>query len=373
MTSSRSRLLVSSAMSLVVSTAGLTGCQSPTTTSVSAVPIPVAPAAGSAASASNRSSADDAIDRVLVISVDGLNPKAITQLGAAGSPAFHRLMREGAWTFNARTLWGNTSTLPNHTAMFTGRRIDVRRGGHGVRFDADNGKTVHQAAGHYVPSAFDVVHDHGGQTAMYSAKPKFAFYRRTWNTNGGTDRVGKDNGRAKIGTVDIDRSNTRMVRRLNAELKEDPATFTLLHFSLPDAAGHQHGFMGRQYVKAVQKTDALLGSVLDTVASQTSLRKHMLVVLTADHGGKKGSHGDARQLQNYRIPFMAWGPGVPQGRNLYALNPTLRDPGTARLNYRGKQPIRNGDVANLVTDVLDLPRVPGSEFNRYRTLDLFGR
>jgi hypothetical protein len=29
-------------------------------------------------------------------------------------------------------------------------------------------------------------------------------------------------------------------------------------------------------------------------------------------------------------------------------------------------------MANLVTDVLDLPRVPGSQFNRRRTLNVFG-
>jgi hypothetical protein len=68
---------------------------------------------------------------------------------------------------------------------------------------------------------------------------------------------------------------------------------------------------------------------------------------------------------------MAWGPGVPAGRNLYGLNPTFRSPGNDRTNYGGQQPIRNGDLANLATDALDLPRVPGSHFDSPRTLDLF--
>jgi hypothetical protein len=76
-------------------------------------------------------------------------------------------------------------------------------------------------------------------------------------------------------------------------------------------------------------------------------------------------------LQDFRIPFMAWGPGVPAGRNLYGLNPTFRSPGSSRTSYHGKQPIRNGDLANLATDALDLPRVPGSQFDRPRTLNLF--
>ena len=111
-------------------------------------------------------SADDAVDEVLAISVDGLNPRAITQLGPTGAPAFYRMMREGAYTFNARTERGITRTLPNHTGMLTGRRISASNGGHGVTFNSDNGKTVHQAAGHYVASVFDVVHDNGGSTAL---------------------------------------------------------------------------------------------------------------------------------------------------------------------------------------------------------------
>ena len=45
---------------------------------------------------------DDPIDHVVAISVDGLNPSAIRRLGRAGTPSFHRLIREGAATLNAQ-------------------------------------------------------------------------------------------------------------------------------------------------------------------------------------------------------------------------------------------------------------------------------
>ena len=54
---------------------------------------------------------------------------------------------------------------------------------------------------------------------------------------------------------------------------------------------------------------------------------------------------------------------MPAGRDLYSLNDTRRRPGTARTTYDGPQPIRNGDLANLATDVLGLPKVPGSELD----------
>ena len=73
-------------------------------------------------------SADDPVNRVVAISVDGLNPRAIRVLGRSRTPNFHRMMRQGASTLNARTARELTLTLPNHTGMLTGRRIDARRG-----------------------------------------------------------------------------------------------------------------------------------------------------------------------------------------------------------------------------------------------------
>jgi hypothetical protein len=315
---------------------------------------------------------DNPIDYVVAISVDGLNPQAFRKLGKSGSATYHRLMREGAYTLNARTVREKTRTLPNHAAMLTGRRVDPKQGGHGYSENLDNGGTIHLAAGHYVASVFDVVHDHGGSTAFFASKTKFNIYKRTWNAHGAPDRVGRSDGRAKIDRFTIDHNDAGLVAKLTDELRREPREFSFLHLSLPDRAGHASGFMGDEYLAAVKDTDRLIGRILDTLADRPTLRRHTLVILTAAHGGQGGTHRQADKLQNFRIPFMAWGPGVPAGRNLYALNPTSRGPGTSRTTYRGAQPIRNGDLANVATGALDLPRVPGSEFGNPHTLDLFG-
>jgi len=110
------------------------------------------------------------IQHVVLVSVDGLNPQAITQLGPQGAPTFYRLMSEGVSTLNARTVLEATQTLLNHTSMVTSRPVTAP-GGHGVTFNEDNGSTVHVSAGEYCAGIFDVVHDAGGATALTPARP----------------------------------------------------------------------------------------------------------------------------------------------------------------------------------------------------------
>ena len=69
---------------------------------------------------------------------------------------------------------------------------------------------------------------------------------------------------------------------------------------------------------------------------------------------------------------MVMGPGVAAGADLYDLNADdYRDPGARRTGYRATlQPVRNGDLANLALDLLDLDPVPGSEHNFALDLDV---
>ena len=59
------------------------------------------------------------------------------------------------------------------------------------------------------------------------------------------------------------------------------------------------------------------------------LERRLVLVLTADHGGRGRLHGDTSDPANFTVPFLVVGPGVPARADLYALDPTRRDPGTA--------------------------------------------
>jgi predicted AlkP superfamily pyrophosphatase or phosphodiesterase len=294
---------------------------------------------------------------VIAISVDALNPTALTRLGRARLPEFHALIQSGASTLNARTELESTETLPNHTGMLTGRPV-AGPNGHGIAFNKDPGKvTVSSHAGHAVGSVFDVLHRAGRTTALYASKSKFALYQRSWA--GSLDR-----------TV-IDEDNDRLVSRLVADLASQPSDFTFVHLSAPDVAGHASGFMGPAYLRAVQRVDRLLGRIRNAVSASPRLRTQAYLIVTADHGGR-GTHGHsvAREPDDYRVPFVVDGPTARSGSDLYALNPDYRDPGGGRPSYDGRQPVRNGDLANLATGLLGLPPVPGSVFGAQAKLDV---
>lgn len=293
---------------------------------------------------------------VVAISVDGLNASALKRLGRRGAPNFHRLLRQGTATLNARTEYERTITLPNHTGMLTGRRVNRNRGGHGVYFNTDSGITVHDAAGSPVASVFDVVHDQGRRTALFTSKAKFELFRRSWP--------------ASIDRFTVHRDNKRLMNAVRADLRRRPRAFTFVHLSAPDRAGHRHGFLSAAYYRAVRKTDRRVGELLRTIQRQDLDR--LTLVLTADHGGTRGhGHGDADRFSNYRVPFLTWGAGVARGVNLYRINPDFHSPGHRRPGYRTRrQPVRNGMVANLTTSLLGMPAVPGSTLDPDQSLRL---
>lgn len=295
---------------------------------------------------------------VIAISVDGLNPDAITELGRHGAPALWRLVDEGAATFNARSAYELTLTLPNHVSMLTGRPIDGQSGT-SVTFNDDTGGTLHDTHGAYVPGVFDVAHDNGLRTALFAEKAKFDFLLRSWDQfNGAVDRTGKDDGRDK---VDIEKIGTPDELRagLRQALGADSTQLVFWHIAAPDVSGHDHGWLSPAYFEAVEQVDDQLAELLALIDAEPQLQERVTVLLTADHGGSRGAthHGRPELLANHRVPFVAWGQGVRAGTNLYDLNPGRQDPGMSRPDYTGAQPVRNLDLADAALSLLDLPHL----------------
>lgn len=327
--------------------AGATFWLSPFSATTARVPAEEAPAVG---------------PMVLAISVDGLNPRAIRQLGADEAPTLWGMATEGASTLNARTSLEMTSTLPNHTGMVTSRRIKAAAGGHGVTWNDERLQpaTVQAAAGHPVSSVFSLADDAGLRTGLFAGKQKFSLFDRSWP--------------GAIDQLVLDTDSTRLMNEVKAWVtSEERPDFTFWHIALPDEAGHRSGWMSPEYLAAVREVDEEVGAVLAAIDSDATLRESFTIVLTADHGGKLGASehsSEPSEVENYTVPFLVDGQGVVD-QDLYSLNPAYRDPANRRPAYAApRQPIRNGDLGNLVASLLGLGPIPGSGIGDEQTLQV---
>ena len=309
---------------------------------------------------------------VIEVVFDGFRADAVATLGAAQLPNVYRMINEGSWTANARNDSYIPQTLPNHADMLTSRPATGNYG-NGVIFNSDPGTTIHDAAGRYVTSVFDIVHDNGLRTGLYASKSKFAFFDRSWDgTNGRLDPIGPDNGRDKIDVYDCQEDTSILAGEFVAAMRTNPYSYAMISFRDPDSVGHDSGWMSTAYCDALKTVDGYLGQILDMVVSSRTLNGQTTVILTGDHGGDGIGHVLPTNPRNYTVPLFAWGTDVMAGGDLYALNPTSRlDPGTGRPgNSATRQPIRNGELANLATQLLGLGVVDGSLFDKGHDLAL---
>ena len=305
-------------------------------------------------------------EHVILISVDGLLPSAITKLGESELPGFYRMRNEGAWTDNARTDFDFTRTLPNHSSMITGRRV-IGKNGHGQTNNnmPDATTTLHNNTGEqaYVTSIFDVAHDHGLSTALYASKDKFILFEQSYNAESGADDlIGENNGKDKIDQYTFlseNKSAQILVDEFIDNMTKQPYNLSMLHLVDTDAAGHGDKWNSESYYDAVKRIDTQLQDILSMIDNNSLLNGQTTIILVADHGGTGRAHGDETSILNYTIPFYVWGEGVAHGQDLYSLNSTTRkDPKTSRPDYLSlPQPIRNADAANLVLDILGLPPI----------------
>lgn len=332
-----------------------------------------------------------AADYVIHISVDGLRSDLLQALLANDTTGdyanYQRLVDEGASTFNARTDFTHTVTIPNHTTMLTGRPVLQPSGQpntvhHGYTNNSTPSPThtLHNAGNpnvDYVASVFDVVHDNGLTTGLYASKSKFVIFEQSYNaTTGAADLTGNDNGTDKIDRyVNASSGSPSNAAPMHAtfigDLASNPRHYSFVHYRDPDSAGHASGWGSAAWNAAVRATNVYLGDIFQSIANSAVLRNRTVIILSTDHGGSGTGHSSSSSSLNYTIPLFVWGASIQAGADLYAINPATRaDPASARPDYNAtRPPLRNGDTGNLALHLLGLSAVPGSTINAAQDLD----
>lgn len=224
------------------------------------------------------------IRRVLILSIDGLRPDAIS---LAPMPNLLNLMQTSAYTLAAQTVHPSV-TLVSHSSMLTG----LCPSKHGVTWNdylPENG----YAQG---TDLFDVAHAAGLETWMFVGKKKLIQITEPSSLTGfvkGSDR------------------DSELTDQLLAEF---PADFGVLfvHFATTDGMGHEYGWLSQEQLSVVRRADESLGRILAELDAR-NLRNETLVIITADHGGHDTTHGTSMP-EDMTIPWIASGPGIKPGQ-----------------------------------------------------------
>lgn len=230
------------------------------------------------------------VGHVVLVSIDGLRPDAIQ---AAGASTLRGLMREGAYTLEARTI-SPSKTLPSHTSMLTG----VGPAKHGITWNDDRTGETGRVG---VPTVFDLADSAGLDPAAFFGKAKFrhlvgAGNRGFWAT-------------APRGSEVL--LAPRMVEDVERYLKYRGPELLFVHVSDPDIAGHTTGWMSAPYRAAVRRADVAVGRILRSARARYG--DDFVLIVTADHGGHARTHGSDDAVDR-NIPWIAWGRGIVPGR-----------------------------------------------------------
>ena len=226
---------------------------------------------------------------VVVISIDGLRADAIE---ASGATNLQRMMREGAFSLQARTIMPSR-TLPSHTSMLTG----VTPAEHGITW---NDEQVDAQGRVRVATVFDMADSAHLHTAAFFAKAKF----RHLIHSDAPDEVEAPRGLEVVLAPRITQDVVQYLRYNRPDL-------LFVHLPDPDIAGHSAGWMTLPYRWAVRRADAAVEQIRR--AAVRAYGDDFVMIVTADHGGHGRDHGtDAPE--DVTIPWIVWGAGVENGR-----------------------------------------------------------
>lgn len=254
-----------------------------------------------------------AVRHVVVITVDGLVPDAL-----AAAPRLQALAQQGAASRAARVVEA-PETLPSHVSMATGVPPSV----HGVTYNRDEGLTLAR------DTLFTRVHDAGGRTGLYFGKSKLLLLapRDSADIVWGPGPRNADPERGLVKTV---------AARFAADFPRERFALAWVHLREPDWEGHNHGWMGPEYLAAVRQADAAVGVVLDAIEA-SGLGGATAVLVTSDHGGEGKSHGHGRGEGSWIVPWICRAPGA-RPRAIEPA-PSLLDVGPTVLAWLGLPPL----------------------------------
>ncbi|MGD8778481.1 MAG: alkaline phosphatase family protein [Ignavibacteria bacterium] len=234
---------------------------------------------------------DQIAKHVIVIGIDGMSPDGIMN---ASTPVMDEMMKNGAYTLKARAVLP-TSSSTNWASMMMGAGPEQ----HGI---TSNGwepddfilPPVVTGSGSIFPTIFSVIREQkpDAETA--------AIYHWT-----GFGRLFEKDAPSYDVTADTEYETTELVADY---VKSKKPFFLFIQLDHVDHAGHEYGHGTEEYYKSVERTDSLIGRIVQST-KEAGIFEETTFLVTSDHGGIGFGHG-GETLEEIEIPFILYGKGI---------------------------------------------------------------
>ena len=267
----------------------------------------------------------DLFKHVIIVGIDGLSSQGLLK---ADAPVMHKLIAEGAFKQNARTVLPSSSSS-NWSAQILGAGPEIT----GITSNdwKPNAKHMTPVAINSVgrsPSIFDIIRQQRPQ-----AEQGVVFH---W------DDYGRLLQKEMVNHYEHGNTETEATAKFVDYILDKKPVFALLHLDHVDDAGHAKGHMSPEYLKSIARADSLVGQVLAAI-EKAGMKENTLLMIVADHGGINKGHGGESD-EEINIPVIYYGNGVKKG-------------------YKIQQPVYQYDVAATVAFIFGL-KVPYSWTSR---------
>lgn len=236
--------------------------------------------------------------KVLLILADGMRPDSLTDI-----PQAQKMMQEGTYTMQAQTVMPSV-TLPCHMSLFH----SVDPGRHGTTTN------TYMPQVRPIEGLCEVLAKHKKVNAFFYDWHELRDLVRPGNLHYECFQSPQSCGFAATAAASTDAAIEYIA--------ENQPDFTFLYLGYPDGAGHEHGWMGPEYMEAIQ----CVWQQIDRI--QNTLSEEYIVIVTADHGGHERTHGTAMP-EDMTIPILFKGKGIAAGKemdcpvNIKDLAPTI--------------------------------------------------
>ncbi|MDQ6480125.1 alkaline phosphatase [Dyadobacter sp. LHD-138] len=257
------------------------------------------------------------IEHVILIGSDGFGAYAFDK---AKAPNLRKLMEEGSWTLNARTVLPSSSA-PNWASMVMGAGPEL----HGyTKWGSQSPDLPARELDEY--GMFPTVYG-----LLRKERPKSeigVIYE--W------DGIGYLFPKKAVNKDQNCDGDIALTKAATSYIKEKKPNFLFIHLHDVDSVGHNAGHGTPEYYAAIERTDTHIGSIIKSI-EEAGIMDKTAIIFTADHGGINKGHG-AISMQEMQIPWIIAGPGIRKKNEIKESVMTFDTASTIAALFKLKQP-----------------------------------